>query len=224
MTTGSATCRELDRHCPGLYRLLSHGGAQVQRHRGSRGKDNLEFYGRCEVSDWTDIISSGCGYYYTVGLKAGGTVVAVGGKMTSASVMWTPGRISSTALRAAITRLGLRATTPWSPWEITGVGSAMSATGRISPRLLRATGIRWGLVPTTAWSLWDGYDDGSGRCRRLGNITQVAAGEKHTVGLKADGTVVAVGAGKLGPGGQCNVGGWTNIIVDRRGQIAYSRA
>jgi len=37
------------------------------------------------------------------------------------------------------------------------------------------------------------------------NITQVAAGLWHTVGLKADGTVVAVGLNSFG---QCNVDGW----------------
>jgi alpha-tubulin suppressor-like RCC1 family protein len=36
-------------------------------------------------------------------------------------------------------------------------------------------------------------------------ITQVSAGIYHTVGLKADGTVVAVGSNDAG---QCNVGGW----------------
>ena len=39
-------------------------------------------------------------------------------------------------------------------------------------------------------------------------ITQVAAGEHHTVGLKDDGTVVAVGENFWG---QCDVGGWTDI-------------
>ena len=43
-----------------------------------------------------------------------------------------------------------------------------------------------------------------------GNVTpMVAAGSKHTVGLKFDGTVVAVGAKY---DGQCNIGGWTDII------------
>ena len=37
----------------------------------------------------------------------------------------------------------------------------------------------------------------------------VAAGFYHTVGLKADGTVVAVGENYLG---QCNVGNWTDIV------------
>ena len=36
----------------------------------------------------------------------------------------------------------------------------------------------------------------------------VAAGDYHTVGLKDDGTVVAVGRNIEG---QCNVGGWTDI-------------
>jgi len=37
----------------------------------------------------------------------------------------------------------------------------------------------------------------------------VSAGERHTVGVKSDGTVVAVGDNGHG---QCNVGGWTNIV------------
>jgi len=37
----------------------------------------------------------------------------------------------------------------------------------------------------------------------------VAAGDSHTVGLKSDGTVVAVGDGTFG---RCNVDGWTDIV------------
>ena len=40
-------------------------------------------------------------------------------------------------------------------------------------------------------------------------IIQVAAGTHHTVGVKSDGTVVAVGNND---DGQCNVGGWTDIV------------
>jgi alpha-tubulin suppressor-like RCC1 family protein len=40
------------------------------------------------------------------------------------------------------------------------------------------------------------------------DIIQVAAGVGHTVGLKSDGTVVAVGYNEYGC---CNVGGWTDI-------------
>ena len=43
-----------------------------------------------------------------------------------------------------------------------------------------------------------------------GNVTpMVAVGGYHTVGLKADGTVVAEG---LNDYGQCNVGNWTDIV------------
>ena len=37
---------------------------------------------------------------------------------------------------------------------------------------------------------------------------ELACGNFHTVGLKTDGTVVAVGPNSMG---QCDVGGWTNI-------------
>ncbi len=40
-------------------------------------------------------------------------------------------------------------------------------------------------------------------------VPQVAAGWRHTVGLKSDGTVVVVGTNAFG---QCDVGTWTNIV------------
>lgn len=42
------------------------------------------------------------------------------------------------------------------------------------------------------------------------DIVAISAGKFHTVGLKADGTVVAVGWNK---NGQRNVSGWRNIIL-----------
>nr|WP_257149547.1 RCC1 domain-containing protein [Bacillus cereus] len=38
----------------------------------------------------------------------------------------------------------------------------------------------------------------------------IAAGRCHTVGLKSDGTVVAVGRNKEG---ECNVSGWIDIVA-----------
>ena len=35
-------------------------------------------YGRCDVSDWTDIVAVSTGFFHTVGMKSDGTVVAVG--------------------------------------------------------------------------------------------------------------------------------------------------
>ena len=52
----------------------------------------------------------------------------------------------------------------------------------------------------------------SGQCDVRGwtNIVAVAAGDDHTVGLKADGTVVATGCSY---DERCNVMFWTNIIA-----------
>ena len=56
-----------------------------------------------------------------------------------------------------------------------------------------------------------GYND-YGQCDVDGwtDIVAVSAGDYHTVGLKADGTVVAVG---YNDNGQCDVDGWTDILV-----------
>jgi len=50
-------------------------------------------------------------------------------------------------------------------------------------------------------------NNSDGRCDVSGwtDITQVSAGYYHTVGLRSDGTVVAVGNNTYG---QCNVGNW----------------
>ena len=44
----------------------------------------------------------------------------------------------------------------------------------------------------------------------------IAAGGDHTVGLKSDGTVVAVGADNFG---QCDVSGWTDIVTISAGWL-----
>jgi alpha-tubulin suppressor-like RCC1 family protein len=49
----------------------------------------------------------------------------------------------------------------------------------------------------------------------FGRTLMVAAGYHHTVGLKTDGTVVAVGGSSSG---QCDVGGWTHIVQIAAGE------
>lgn len=36
------------------------------------------YYGQCDVDDWTDIVAIAAGDWHTVGLRSDGTVVAVG--------------------------------------------------------------------------------------------------------------------------------------------------
>ena len=56
-----------------------------------------------------------------------------------------------------------------------------------------------------------GYND-YGQCELAGwtDIVAVSAGGDHTVGLKSDGTVVAVGDND---DGQCEVADWTDIVA-----------
>ena len=48
------------------------------------------------------------------------------------------------------------------------------------------------------------------------DIVQVATSHAHTVGLEADGTMVAVGYNYSGP---CDVGGWTDIVQVAAGSV-----
>uniref|UniRef100_UPI0020BF1F6F RCC1-like domain-containing protein n=1 Tax=Bacillus paralicheniformis TaxID=1648923 RepID=UPI0020BF1F6F len=48
------------------------------------------------------------------------------------------------------------------------------------------------------------------------NIVAVAAGWRRTIGLKSDGTVVAVGRSKEG---ECNVCGWRDIEAVAAGNV-----
>lgn len=44
----------------------------------------------------------------------------------------------------------------------------------------------------------------------------IATGRRHTVGIKSDGTVTAVGDNKYG---QCNVNGWCDIVAVAAGNV-----
>jgi hypothetical protein len=91
--------------------------------------------GQCDVSGWTKIIQVAAGYVHTVGRKSDGTVVAVGYNyygqcnVSGWRKMSAAGRASPRSPQASITRWGLRPTAPWSLWDPTTRGSAMSAAG-----------------------------------------------------------------------------------------------
>ena len=61
-------------------------------------------------------------------------------------------------------------------------------------------------------------DNDDGQCKVSGwkDIVAISAGASHTVGLKADGTVVAVGSNKYG---QCDVSNWKNIVAISAGDF-----
>ena len=53
------------------------------------------------------------------------------------------------------------------------------------------------------------------KSKRLRNDT-IAAGRRHTVGLKCDGTVTAAGDNKYG---QCGISGWRDIVAVAAGNV-----
>jgi hypothetical protein len=148
------------------------------------------------------------GEYHTVGLKADGTVIAVGDNDDGQCDVgnWTD--IIQIAAGYGHT-VGLK-----SDGSVVAVGDnyrgrcdvddwtdiiQIAAGGSDTVGLKSA-----GTVVAAGWN-------GSGQCD-VGNwtdIVQVGAGGDHTVGLKVDGTVVAVGSNGSG---RCDVGGWTDIV------------
>jgi len=154
-----------------------------------------------------DTVTAG-GAAYTVGLKADGTVVAVGHNddgqcyvsgwtdivAVDAGVWHTVGlKADGTVVAAGSNYSGKCNVSDWT--DIVAVAAASDHTvGLKADGTVVAVGF-----------------DGQGRCdvSRWKDIVAVAAGEHHTVGLKADGTVVTVGYNNYG---QCNVSGWANIV------------
>ena len=156
-----------------------------------------------------DTISAGSGH--TVGLKADGTVVAVGSN--GAGQCDVSGWTDIVAIDAEHTHtIGLKAD-----------GSVVAVGDNEDGKCSKVSG--WKDI--VAISAGSGHTvglkaDGSvvavgdnmyGQCSKVSgwkDIVAIDAGYNHTVGLKADGTVVAVG---YNGAGQCDVSGWKDIVA-----------
>ena len=141
-------------------------------------------YGQRNVDGWTDIVAIAAGYSHTVGLRSDGTVVTAGsdsdGKRDVGS--WT----DIVAIAAGnYHTVGLRS-------DGTVVSTEIVDTSKM---IIDMTDL-----------INRGQDDVGGWT----DIKAIVAGSMHTVGLKSDGTVVAVGENDEG---QCNVDGWTDIVA-----------
>ena len=158
-----------------------------------------------KTGNWHTLAAGG---KHTVGLKADGTVVAVGdNKYGQCDVSgWT----DIVAVSAGYNRtVGLKA-----DGTVVAVGSN---DGRCDVSgwtdIVEVSAGSWHMVGLKADGtvVAVGYNE-YGCCDVSGwqDIVSVSAGGGHTVGLKADGTVVAVGNNKQG---QCDVGNWTDIVA-----------
>ena len=157
-------------------------------------------YGRCAVSDWKDIIAISAGYYYTVGLKADGTVVAVGandfGECNVSN--WTDIKLPSI-----------------SEGQQTAMNTAKQerfAKEYAAAEKLAENGET--AKAAIAFGKLTDYKDSRERSMELWNnvdhLQSINVGESgHTVALKSDGTVVAVGKSD---DGRLDVQDWKDIV------------
>ena len=143
--------------------------------------------GRCNVTDWCDIVAIAAGSD-TMGLRSNGTVVATGDDVTGCR------HNMANAVERVLSYDYLYANaTDWR--DIIDIAAGSHSVG------LRSNGT----------VVAGGYNK-FGQCRVSGwrDIVAIAAGNYHTLGVKADGTVVAVGNNEHG---QCNVAGWRNVVA-----------
>lgn len=137
------------------------------------------------VSEWKDIVSVSAGYDYVVGLKNDGTVIGVGHDAGDGQLKidkWENIVAISTGWRHTV---GLTAD---GIVYITGYGSSSQL------RQIEDHRADWTDIIAIA----------------AGGGSASSPGKGHTVGLRSDGTVVAVGDNTYG---QCNVSGWKDIVA-----------
>ena len=193
-------------------------------------------YGQCNVSDWTDIVAVSAGDWYTVGLKVDGTVVAVGyNKYGQCDVTdWrdivaiSAGDRHTVGLKADGTMVavgengsGRNSVSGWTDIKMPAISPEQQvimegAKERLDREYAAAEALATNgekAKAAFAFGKLGDYKDAKERSRLLWREAAqiaVSAGEFHTVGLKADGTVVAVGDNEYG---RCNVSGWRDIVA-----------
>lgn len=162
-----------------------------------------------------DTISAGS--FYTVGLKADGTVAAVG--MDSYGECGVSNWKDVVAISAGSSHtIGLKADGTVVAVGDNGYGQCDVSNWKdivaVSAGYFHTVGLKAdGTVVAVGWN-----EDGQSNVSDWKDIIAVSAGSTCTVGLKADGTVVAAGNNEYG---ECNVTGWKNIIAVSAGN-AYT--
>ena len=164
------------------------------------------------MDSWEDITQVATGDFHTVGLKSGGTVVAVGYNDDGQCNVGLWEDITQVAAGGDHT-VGLK-----SGGTVVAVGRnnygqcnvSWAGITQVAAGYSHTVGLRTDSTVVTVG------DNGYGQCNvdSWTGITQVAAGDYHTVGLKSDGTVVAVGDNNYG---QCNVS-WAGITQVAAGE------
>ena len=162
-----------------------------------------------ECKKWTDIVAISAVGYYTVGLKADGTVVAVGDNTDgqcevsdwrdivaiSAGYGHTVGlKADGTVVAVGDYNYDQCEVFDWRDILAVSAGSLHTVGLKFDGTVVAVGDNEFGQCDVNDWT----------------NVAAISAGYGHTVGLKSDGTVVAVGSNEYG---QCNVTDWRDIVA-----------
>lgn len=169
------------------------------------------YHGQCEVSDWTDIVAISAGDMHTVGLKADGTVVST---QYTGDPFYDLGQceVSDWTDIVAISAGDRRTVGLKSDGTVVFAGSCneelLNWTDIVA---ISAGGVTVGLKAdgTVVYSTFN--EDMQSRLSDLSKCTDIVAinaDSGHIVGIKADGTAVAVITGN---GDAYDVSDWTDI-------------
>ncbi len=179
---------------------------------------NLEDAKERSTELWNDIASRdtiSAGERHTVGLKADGTVVAVGlsnfGQCNvsdwedivavSAGSYYTVGlKADGTVVAVGSNGKGQCNVSDWKDIVSVSTGAYHTVGLKADGTVVAVGENEFGQCKVSDWK----------------DIIAVRAGGRYTVGLKADGTVVAAGQNN---NGQCNVSGWKDIVAISAGSL-----
>ncbi len=148
--------------------------------------------GECNVSDWHDIVAIAAGDQYTVGLTAYGTVVATCRDFVNTKGWHDIVAIAANKRGKCNVMVGLK-----SDGTVVSTSDSYDVSDWRDIVAIAAA--------TTVYEDWDP----KGGWQKLGAYVYTSGG--RIIGLKADGTVVAVGDNKTG---QCNVSDWKLIYTE----------
>jgi len=164
--------------------------------------------GRCNVSDWTDIVDISANYT-TVGLRSNGTVVATGYNLEGQCNVSTWSNIVDVSCGGTHT-VGLK-----SDGTVVAVGNNDEGACNVEEWkeiVAISAGSDYTVGLKADGTVVSTGDNEYGQCNTYNwkNIISVTCGGSHTVGLKDDGTVVATGHNKYG---QCDISNWNDIVA-----------
>lgn len=164
------------------------------------------------LEDWTDIVSvkaGGHGGECIAGLKSDGTVYELF-YGESRTLGWS-GIVSISVGNYGV--IGVKSDGTVVTDDDTGVYDYMSDWHDIESIYVGAIGLKKDGTIVVAPYIGEEY---SSAISGWSNIVAVSAGSMHLVGLKGDGTVVAVGNNDYG---QCDVGEWEDIVAIATGPV-----